>query len=218
MIGVPSRPLKLLPESALLRSSPVDHPDWNYRPLLGTVQRLRFQIVLEILGDRRYDRLLEIGYGSGVFMPELAGRCDEIYGIDPNSRPREVAENLARHGVKADLTRTGAESLPYEDGYFDCVVAVSSLEFVPDIEAACREIRRVLRPGGTLAVVTPGDTPLWDLALRVATRESPSIFADRRQRLQPALRSHFRLAREVRIPRLAWKAVRLYTGLHLRTD
>lgn len=207
--------LKLLPKSALVCTSPVDHPDWNYRPLLRGVQRLRFRIALELLAGRRYDRLLEIGYGSGVFMPSLAPRCAELHGVDPHPLPDKVTENLAQHGVSATLTQGSAESLPYPDAHFDGAVTISALEYVPDIDAACREIRRVLAPGGVLAVVTPGATPLWDLALRLATGESPSQYADRRQKLQPTLRTHFQVAHEVRLPRFGNHAIRLYTGLRL---
>jgi SAM-dependent methyltransferase len=207
--------LKLLPKSALVCTSEVDHPDWNYRPLLGTVQRLRFRIILRLLAEARFGRLLEIGYGSGVFMPELASRCAELYGIDPHPHQSEVEESLARNRIPATLTRGTVEALPYQSCMFDCAVTISALEYVPDIEAACQEIRRVLRPNGVLAVVTPGVTPLWDLALRLSTGESPSQYADRRQKLQPALRRAFTLTREVRIPRLGPPAVRLYTGLLL---
>jgi SAM-dependent methyltransferase len=210
--------LKLLPKSALVCTSEVDHPDWNYRPLLGAVQRLRFQIILKLLAEARFGRLLEIGYGSGVFMPELAARCAELYGIDPHPHQSEVEESLARNGVPATLTRGTVEALPYQTGFFDCAVTISALEYVPDIEAACQEIRRVLRPNGVLAVVTPGATPLWDLALRLSTGESPSQYADRRQKLQPALRRAFTLTREVRIPRLGPPTVRLYTGILLARD
>lgn len=208
--------LKLLPKSALVCTSPVDHPDWNYRPLLRGVQRLRFRIALELLAGRRYHRLLEIGYGSGVFMPSLAQRCTELHGVDPHPRRLEVTENLARHGVPATLAQASVESLPYPDGHFDAAVTISALEYVPDIDAACREIRRVLAPDGVLAVVTPGATPLWDLALRLATGESPTQYADRRQKLQPTLRDHFEVVHEVRMPRFGTRAVRLYTGLRLR--
>jgi SAM-dependent methyltransferase len=213
-----SRSLKLLPKSMLQPTNPVDHPSWNYRPVLGSVQRLRFRIVLELLADTHFHRLLEIGYGSGVFMPELAEHCEELYGVDPHPTAGDVAANLARYGVKAALTSGSAESLPYESGFFDCAVAVSALEYVPSIESACREIRRVLNPGGVLAVVTPGATPLWNLALRVATREGPSQYGDRRRKLQPALRDHFRLAGEIQVPRFGGSAVRLYTGLHLQAN
>lgn len=64
-------------------------------------------------------------------------------------------------------------------------------------------------------MVTPGATPLWDLALRLSTGESPSQYADRRQNLQPALRREFALTRDVCVPRLGPPAIRLYTGLLL---
>lgn len=207
--------LKLLPKSALVRTSDVDHPDWNYRLLLGAVQRLRFRMVRKLLAGNTFDRLLEIGYGSGVFMPELARHCADLHGIDPHPHRTAVEIHLAGQGIRASLTQGSAEALPYEDDHFDCTVAISTLEYVPDIESACREIRRVLKPGGVLAVVTPGVNKLWDLALRVSTGESPSQYADRRQRLQPALRRHFDLVREVRFPTPGHRAVRLYTGLLL---
>uniref|UniRef100_UPI003F4985B7 class I SAM-dependent methyltransferase n=1 Tax=Nonomuraea bangladeshensis TaxID=404385 RepID=UPI003F4985B7 len=211
-------PLKLLPKEGITSTSAVDHPTWNYLPLLRYVQRLRFHIVRELLTGTHHDRLLEIGYGSGVFMPELAHHCDELHGIDPHFKRDEVAKNLARHGVTAHLTTAGAEKLPYDSGYFDCVVSVSTLEYVPDSDRACREIRRVLRPGGVLAVCTPGASPLWDLPLRLLTRQGPSQYGDGRRTLQPALRRHFHLDREIRVPALGGTALRLYTGLLLRAD
>jgi SAM-dependent methyltransferase len=210
--------LKLLPPSALVRTSEVDHPDWNYRPLLGAVQRLRFGVIVKLLAGAGFGRLLEIGYGSGVFMPELASHCDELYGIDPHPHLSEVERNLAAQDVRAELTRGTVESMPYDSDFFDCAVTVSAMEYVPDIEAACQEIRRVLKPGGVLAMVTPGVTPLWDLALRVTTGESPGQYADRRQKLQPALRRHFDVVREIRVPRFGPPSIRLYTGLLLRRN
>lgn len=207
--------LKLLPKSALVRTSDVDHPDWNYRLLLGTVQRLRFRMVRKLLAGTTFDRLLEIGYGSGVFMPELARHCTDLHGIDPHPHRTAVVAALAEQGIQATLTQGSAESLPHEDNHFDCAVAISTLEYVPDIDSACQEIHRVLKPSGVLAVVTPGVNKLWDLALRLSTGESPSQYADRRQQLQPALRRHFNVVREVRVPTLSHPAIRLYTGLLL---
>jgi 2-polyprenyl-3-methyl-5-hydroxy-6-metoxy-1,4-benzoquinol methylase len=208
--------LKLLPKSALVRTSDVDHPDWNYRFFLGAVQRLRFRMVRELLADIQFGGLLEIGYGSGVFMPELARHCTDLHGIDPHPHRTAVTNHLAEQGIRVTLAQGTVESLPYEDTRFDCAVAISTLEYVPDIDTACEELRRVLKPHGVLAVVTPGANKLWDLALRLSTGESPTQYAGRRQRLQPTLRRHFELVREVRVPALSPPAVRLYTGLLLR--
>lgn len=209
-------PLSLLPESALVRTGPVDHADWNYRPLIGTVQRIRFRLICRLLGDRHFDRLLEIGYGSGIFMPELAKRATKLFGIDPHPMPKEVEEVLRKHGIHASLVSGGAESLPYEDGSLDCAVSVSAIEYVDDIDGACRELNRVLRPGGQVVIATPGASPIWDLALKLSTGESPVQYADRRQKLIPALKRHFTVEQEVALPAVGGKLVRLYTGLRLR--
>jgi ubiquinone/menaquinone biosynthesis C-methylase UbiE len=209
--------LRLLPRQDLLKTGEVDHADWNFRPLLGTIMRSRYHLARALLAGQHFGRLLEIGYGSGVFLPELAGFCDELHGIDVHHHHDEVAATLARAGVRAHLATGSMEVLPYADGFFDAIVAVSTLEFVPDLEAGCREARRVLRPGGTFVVVTPGISPVADLGLRLLTGKSArKDFADRRQGVRPLLRRHFRVERERTLPRFGRWLVHLYTALKLR--
>jgi ubiquinone/menaquinone biosynthesis C-methylase UbiE len=209
---------KLLPASALLKTGDVDHAIWNYRPVLGLIQRLRFRLIRSLLGKQRYPRLLEIGYGSGVFMPELALHCNELYGIDPHHQEEAVTEVLAKHGVTAKLASGSAESMPYEDSFFDAVVVVSALEFIPDLEKACHEIRRVLAPNGIVAIVTPGHSPMVDFGLRVLTGKSPAKdFEDRRQAILPCLGRSFHVQKRIQYPPLLHHVVRLYTALRMDT-
>ena len=187
---------RLLPRDALLQTGPVDHADWNYRPMLGWIQRQRFRLILGLLPPGKVDRLLEIGYGSGVFMPELATRCEELHGIDVHPQASAVQSRLMEHGVKAELVSGSAEQMAYASSMFDAVVAVSSLEFVPDARVAAREIRRVLKPSGCLVLVTPGHSPLVDLGLRVLTGQSAKEdYAGRREQLMPALERSLLLKR-----------------------
>jgi ubiquinone/menaquinone biosynthesis C-methylase UbiE len=209
--------LRLLPRQQLLKTGEVDHADWNFRPLLGRIVRSRYHLAVRLLAGHHFGRLLEIGHGSGVFLPQLAECCGDLHGIDVHDRHDEVMATLAKAGVRAHLTRAGMEALPYADGFFDGLVAVSTLEFVPDLEAGCREARRVLRAGGVFVVVTPGISPLADLGLRVLTGKSARAdFADRRQAVLPALRRHFTVEREVAVPRVGRAIVHLYSALKLR--
>jgi ubiquinone/menaquinone biosynthesis C-methylase UbiE len=106
--------------------------------------------------------------------------------------------------------------MPFPDGHFDRVLAVSSLEFVPDVSAACREVARVLAPGGRFVVVTPGFSPVVDLGLRVLTGErAKADYADRREKLLPTLLSHFDATARRTFPPLLGRLVRLYTALEL---
>ena len=192
--------LRLLPESALVKTNPLDQAAWNYRPVLGGLQRRRFDLVTELLPDR-IGRLLELGYGSGVFMPELARRCDDLHGADVHPESAAVTEALRAEGVVAHLVEAPAEALPYDDRSFDCIVGVSCLEFVDSIDGACLELRRVLRPGGTVVIVTPGYFPPLDWGLRAMTGEHPeATFQGRRQLVLPALRRHFQGDAERRFP------------------
>jgi len=210
--------MRLLPKKALLKTGEVDHADWNYRPLLGSIMRLRFRLVLSLLGRRRYPRLLEIGYGSGVFLPELVQHCDELFGLDIHDHHGAVSEALKQSQVRATLLPASMTAMPFADHSFDCVVAVSALEFVNDLEGACREVKRVLRLGGVLVVVTPGHSWLVDFGLKMLTGKSARAdFAERRQRVIPTLLNHFQLRRCRTAPRFGTFLVHLYTGLQLLT-
>jgi SAM-dependent methyltransferase len=209
--------MRLLPPDALLKTGDVDHADWNYRPLLGTIIRARYRLVLSLLATQRGGRLLEVGYGSGVFMPELSHFCDELYGIDPHQMPLQVQELLARFETDAHLYTASAEAMPFDAAFFDCIVVVSALEFVSDLRRACEELRRVLKTDGSLIVVTPGHTPLVDFGLKVLTGKSAKAdFGDRRQLLIPTLLEYFIVERQLIIPPIGSSMVHLYTALKLR--
>jgi SAM-dependent methyltransferase len=207
--------LSLLPEQALLVTSEIDHANWNYRPLLGRIQRLRFDLIRSILRGTHATRLLEIGYGSGVFFPELSKYADELHGIDPHPFPEKVRTVLAQNGVKANLVRGSATELPFQNEFFQTVVAVSALEFIDDLDKLCSEVKRVLEPGGRFVVVTPGHSPILDFGVRVMTGASPkNDFQKRREGILPCLYREFVVDQRVDYPSFA-HGTRLYTALSL---
>lgn len=209
--------MKLLPRESLVKTSAVDEADWVYRPLVGSIARMRFRMVLKLLGNRRYARLLEIGYGSGVLLPELSQRCDELHGIDPHPMPDAVSQSAKRHGVHALLKTSGAESLPYQDDYFDAAIAVSALEFVHDLEEVCREIKRVLKPDGYFVFVTPGTSPVLDLGLKLLTgNDAKKDFGNRREIVLPATRKHFAFEKTLTAPWLLGSVLPLYSAVRAR--
>jgi ubiquinone/menaquinone biosynthesis C-methylase UbiE len=207
-------PLSLLPREALLKTGNVDHAAWNYDGLLGFVSRRRFALVRALLPKRRVAKLLEVGYGSGVFFPELAKHAERLYGADIHDRPADVTAVLAKAGIPAELVTAAAEMLPYPDATFDIVIAVSTFEFVSDARRAITELARVLNPSGRIIVVTPGQSPLLDLALRIFTGESAEKdFGDRRKLVVPTLTREMRLERSayfpLRFPLPVYRALRL---------
>ncbi len=204
--------MKLLPRKLLEKTGPVDYADWNYRSVLGLISRSRFRLILEMMSGHKFQRLLEIGYGSGVFMPELAEHAHDLWGVDIHSRTEVVSNRLQEFGTRVRLYNADVTSMPFPDRYFDCIVAISTLEFIDDLDAACDEIDRVLTEGGCFLVVTPTNSPIADAGLKLLTGNSAhEDFRDRRLNLISTLKKHFCVGEERYFPSLS--ALKLYTGL-----
>lgn len=201
--------IELLPRELLVRTSEVDHADWNYRPLLGTLQRARFHLIKSLLRDTSGEGLLEVGYGSGVFFPELMHHCRRIAGVDIHSCEAEVTEMVRKASIDADLISGDVCEMPFDDDSFDIVVAVSALEYVPDMDKACEEIIRVMTDRGVLVLVTPGKSPILDAGLKLLGGEdADSNYGDRREKLIESLDRHFETQR---IRRWPWPGIPWFT-------
>jgi len=119
------------------------------------------QAGLKKLRPRRGEEILEIGFGTGHTLVQLAwavGPAGRVYGIDIAERMAAVARKRLEDEKVADwveLYRGDAEQLPYADESMDAVVMNFTLELfdTPDIPRVLAECVRVLRPGGRIVVV-----------------------------------------------------------------
>jgi SAM-dependent methyltransferase len=102
----------------------------------------------------RFDRALEIGAGTGYFSLNLlrAGVVGEAVATDISPGMLEVlSESAAELGLEIETAACEASELPFPDDSFDLVIGHAVLHHLPDLDAAFREFRRVLRPGGVVA-------------------------------------------------------------------
>ena len=124
--------------------------------------RRRAMTLLDHLDLRDGDMVLDCGCGMGVYMMMMSRLRDlKIVGVDGDVGRLEWAE---REGVDARLSRVDIHKLPFADNSFDKVLMSEVLEHLAEDRVALREVYRVLKPGGTLALSVPhADYPfLWD--------------------------------------------------------
>ena len=112
-----------------------------------------FAEALDYAGARGLD-VLDVGCGQGIDVANYALSGARATGVDLTPRHVELAGRHAEAlGLEATIVRGDAESLPFDDASFDRVSSNGVLHHTPDMPAALREIRRVLRPGGLATVI-----------------------------------------------------------------
>ena len=130
-------------------------------------------------------RVLEVGPGPGEASERIARDLGaEVVAVDVSERMVELARG---RGVDA---RVGdVQSLPFDDGSFDCALAAWVLFHVPDVDRGLSELARVLRPGGRLVAVTVSVRHLAELWELVGGEQLPLTF--RRENGEELLGRHF---------------------------
>jgi ubiquinone/menaquinone biosynthesis C-methylase UbiE len=103
--------------------------------------------------------VLEIGVGSGLNLPLYTETARHVVAIDTSPRLLAMARQVTRPAVPIELIEGSAEALPMEDASIDTVVTTWTLCTIPDVAGALREMRRVLKPSGTLLFVEHGRSP-----------------------------------------------------------
>ncbi|GHO88411.1 class I SAM-dependent methyltransferase [Dictyobacter formicarum] len=109
------------------------------------------------------DHILEVGFGPGVLIQELATRVPEgfIAGVDASplmvkQATRRNKESIQRKHVS--LREGSALTLPFEDNLFDLTLSANSVHIWPDQLTGVKEMYRVLKKGGRIALVVQ---PVW---------------------------------------------------------
>ena len=123
------------------------------------------------------EHVLDLGCGAGEFSAALAAAGAQPIGVDI------AAEALRRAAARAPeldlrLWREG-EPLPLDDGSVDTVWAGEVIEHVVDVAPWLSEVRRVMRPRGTLLLTTPHHGPLTLLRLAISPRRFGAHFEPR---------------------------------------
>ena len=123
-----------------------------------------FDALLKLPGDAK---ILELGCGPGYLWKENSSHIPAGWNItlsDLSSGMLDAAwRNLVVTGRAFQFKEIDAQSIPFDDETFDAVIANFMLYHVPDCLRALQEIKRVLKPGGTLIAATVGDNHMKEM-------------------------------------------------------
>lgn len=148
--------------------TPSQYAHWRQTRLGRITERAETRLVFELAGLLDSKRVLDIGTGDGTYAIEAARRGADATGLDADRAMLATARARAgEHGLSLALREGRAEELPFGDGSFDVVLAVTVLCFVRDTRRAVREMARVLAPGGRLVVGELGRFSVWAAGRRV---------------------------------------------------
>lgn len=152
-----------------LASLPDAYRRWRASRLGQITDALEEQLILDLLGPPAGLRILDVGCGDAALAVALTQRGALVTGVDAD--PSMLGAGRVRaeaSGIAPELIQGDTRALPFADGRFDVVLAVTVLCFVDDAAGAMREMARVLRPGGRLAIGELGRWNLWAAKRRLS--------------------------------------------------
>src|SRR4051794_2052339 len=119
------------------------------------VMELRREVCADLTG-----RVLEIGFGSGLNIGLYPAAVTAVDAVEPADLAWELsAPRRSRADVPVERVGLDGAHLAAEDATYDAVLSTFTLCTIPDVGTALSEVRRVLRPGGTLHVLEHGLAP-----------------------------------------------------------
>ncbi len=144
------------------------------------------------------DRVIDLGCGTGRHVLELAKRPGVVHGADISRHDlrigRYLLEIMRRRGevrARVHWLQMAGEQLPFADGAFERVICTETLEHVDDDSVLARELVRVLKPGGILAVSVPDEFSekiFWKLSKNYRTHAGGHVRIYERARIVALLR------------------------------
>ncbi len=207
--------LRLPRQAHISKTNEEDPIEYYYKPLIGEIYRQRLKMALRVLGGERFDHLLEIGYGSGVFLPTLSDWARQISAFDLHANVKPVQVMLNREHVRVNLWIGDIRHISAPSEKFDAVVCLSVLEHLaaPELGQAISEIARVSRPGTRIVLGFPRRNFFTDIFYYLSGFEPRSIHPASHEDIRQATEYRLRIVKELHFLPVLPRLFSIYTVL-----
>lgn len=169
---------------------------YYYIPVFRSFFIKRLNMCLSLLPPGRIGRLLDIGCGTGIILPELSRRTDEIWAVDNFLQERSLKGMMKLEKISANIAVADLLRLPFKGNHFDVVMVISILEHIEALDNACHEIKRVLKPGGRVVAGFPTMNAITDRLLGGST----GFHVSSHKQIIKAMRGAFSSSRVIHFP------------------
>jgi ubiquinone/menaquinone biosynthesis C-methylase UbiE len=210
-----------LPERRNIQQTSVADPlKFYYIPIARSFYTARFSDAIRLLNGKT-GKLLDVGCGSGIFLPELSRHCESLTACDFHPNLNLTAEMLRAESVTASLVPSDARALPFQSEAFDAIVCMSVLEHIHDLDSAASEFFRVLRPGGVAIIGVPVENLMTDMMLNLSYLSLPGAkledeHVSTHRDVFNAFSKKFRIEAGLNIPRMLPESFRMYSTARFR--
>lgn len=160
--------IKIPDKKNIHRTEAADPLDAYYFPVAKSFFLKRLEMVVSIIQDRFFDRLVDMGCGSGIFLKELETKCGELHAIDNHGKMKLVRKMVEAEHIKANLCEGSIVNLPYGSEVFDCVISMSVLEHIKNLGKAFDEIDRVTKNNGMIILGFPVKNIITEIILKTS--------------------------------------------------
>jgi len=176
-----------------------DCSGYYYLPVIGWFYVKRVKMICELMRASG-KKVLDIGYGSGLLFHELNNRFCFLSGMDIRKDAKSVKDKLQKSGIRTNLINGNLFHIPYMDASFDCIVAMSVLEHISDLEQPVREMRRVLKDDGELICGFPTKNIMMHQFFKLIGFNDDKDHPSSHNYVYKVLKENFKIEKTIRLP------------------
>lgn len=128
--------------------------------------KISCQNIFDYLKNKKYNKLLDVGCGTGLLIDMLSKECNkEFVGLDLS--PEMIKEAKKKNIKNAKFVEGRSDELPFENNTFDIVTCSQSFHHYPETDKPLQEALRVLKPGGLYIISDTGVGPFKKFGVKV---------------------------------------------------